>query len=170
MSWRDGANFSGSLLVATGAISERTNKIVLKDLIPEHDSFSVTTKKIKNPCGRTRFLLCDWSSGQRDCLHIKRFLWWLQGVLVEGLLQTRNGNRKSWNTHTRRLSTSPAECLTNKLAWRLFYFENQLQFTIKDVGSIQSLLLLLEHVHVESSSVAHLIITVHHTPVQTELC
>lgn len=44
MSWRDGASFSGSLLVATGAISERTNKIVLKDLIPERDSFSVTKK------------------------------------------------------------------------------------------------------------------------------
>lgn len=49
MSWRDGANFSGSLLVATGAISEQTNKIVLKDLIPERDSFSVTKKNKQIP-------------------------------------------------------------------------------------------------------------------------
>lgn len=40
--------------------------------------------------------------------------------------------------------------------------------TIKDVGSIQSLLLLLQHVHVEGSSVSHLIITVHHAPTRTD--
>lgn len=43
-------------------------------------------------CGLTHFLLCDWSGGQRYRLHVERLLRGLQGVLVEGLLQARNGH------------------------------------------------------------------------------
>lgn len=41
-------------------------------------------------------------------------------------------------------------------------------FTIEDVGCIQSLLLLLQYVHVEGGPVPHFIITVHHAPTGTD--
>lgn len=40
--------------------------------------------------------------------------------------------------------------------------------TIKDVSSVQGLLFLLQDIHVECSSVPHLIIAVHHAPTHTK--
>lgn len=40
-------------------------------------------------------------------------------------------------------------------------------FTIEDVGCVQSLLLLLEDVHVEGGPVTHFVVTVHHASTGT---
>ncbi len=46
-------------------------------------------------CGCTRFLLGDRSGGQRDRLHVERFLGGVQSVLVQGLLQAGDGDRQT---------------------------------------------------------------------------
>lgn len=60
-----------------------------------------------------------------------------------------NSRRRKLITHTHNVRTAQTLCVC-------------VCFTIEDVGCIQSLLLLLQHVHVEGGPVSHFIITVHH--------
>lgn len=78
-----------------------------------------------------------------------------------------------WESHVGNLTRRPGNHLRDKCHETFsehsepghpFHVSHDRRITVEDVGCIQGFLLLLQNVHVEGSSVANLVITVHRAP------
>lgn len=163
MSCRDGANFSGSLLVAAGAISGGKKKVLIfpyswkiddQTTSFYFDFLPVFCSVIGVVARGTDFMSKGFSDGSK--------VYWCRAFSRPGMETDRPGSSRRHplitRAHTHILKSAQTICVCV-----FFYF-----FTIEDVGCIQSLLLLLQYVHVEGGSVPHFIITVHHAPTGTD--